>query len=291
MPKRFGFALLLLAAALTAAPRKALIVDGRNNHDWKATTPVLKQLLEETKLFTVDVATAPPDNAALLKFRPEFKNYDLVVFNYNDYGNKNAGDWSPETQADFENYVRNGGGIVIFHAANNAFPNWKEFNRIAGLGGWSGRSEKDGPYIRFRDGKVVRDMTPGKAGSHGPRHAYQVVTRDPKHPIMKGLPAAWMQSTDELYDRLRGPAENLTLLATAYSDPAKKGTGENEPALFTLRYGKGRVFHTILGHDVPAMRSVGFIVTYQRGAEWAATGKVTQKVPADFPTAVKVSER
>jgi type 1 glutamine amidotransferase len=108
---------------------------------------------------------------------------------------------------------------------------------------------------------------------------------------MKGLPAAWMQSTDELYDRLRGPAENLTLLATAYSDPKQKGTGENEPALFTLRYGKGRVFHTILGHDVPAMRSVGFIVTYQRGAEWAATGKVTQKVPADFPTADKVSER
>lgn len=115
--------------------------------------------------------------------------------------------------------------------------------------------------------------------------------REPNHPITKGLPARFMHHTDELYDRLRGPAENLDLLATAFSAPAQKGTGENEPILFTIQYGKGRIFHTTLGHDVEAMRCVGFIVTLQRGAEWAATGKVKQKIPIDFPTADKVSLR
>jgi HEAT repeat protein len=103
-----------------------------------------------------------------------------------------------------------------------------------------------------------------------------------------------MHAKDELYSQLRGPAENLTVLATAYDDPAQKGTGEHEPILFTISYGKGRVFHTVLGHvgrsggPLPAMECVGFITTFQRGAEWAATGKVTQEIPQDFPTDTEV---
>lgn len=283
MIRRSFLILFAAAAALAAAPKKALILDGRNNHDWRATTPVLKRLLEETGLFAVEVATAPPDNESLAQFRPNLKAYDVVVLNYNDFGPKNQGDWSPATQNDFIEYVRNGGGVVSYHAADNAFAKWTEFNRIIGLGGWSGRSEKDGPYIRWRDGKVVRDMTPGRGGSHGPRHEFEIVMRDRKHPVSKGLPEKWKHATDELYDRLRGPAEKLLLLATAFSAPEQKGTGEHEPILFTIQYGKGRVFHTTLGHDVPAMQCVGFIATFQRGAEWAATGKVTQKVPPDFP--------
>jgi type 1 glutamine amidotransferase len=284
--------LTLLAAALcTAAPNKVLLIDGRNNHDWKATTPILKRLLEETGLFEVTVLTAPPDNESLKSFHPKFTGYDLVVLNYNDFGPQNAGDWPEATQNDFLAYVKNGGGVVSYHAADNAFPKWAEFNQVIGLGGWGGRNEKDGPYLRWRDGELVKDATPGIAGSHGPRHAFVVEIRNPKHPITKGLPLKWMHDTDELYDRLRGPAENLTLLATAFSSPAQKGTGENEPILFTIQYGKGRIFHTTLGHDPVAMQCVGFIVTLQRGAEWAATGKVTQKVPADFPGPDKVSLR
>ncbi len=274
--------LVVLCFALVgdAAPLKALIVDGQNNHNWKATTPVMKKILDGTGLFKVDVATSPPKGQSLSSFKPNFAKYDVVLSNYN------GADWPKETQDAFVEYVRSGGGLVIFHAASNSFQQWKEYNEIIGLR-WGG-NEKTGPYIRWRDGKVVRDMSPGGAGGHGPQHTFQVVIRNKKHPITRGLPEKWMHVKDELYAKLRGPARNLTVLATAYADPKQRGTGEHEPVLFTINYGKGRVFHTVLGHDTPQMECVGFIVTLQRGAEWAATGKVTQKVPEDFPSASEV---
>jgi len=267
-------------------PLNALIVDGQNNHDWKATTPVLKSLLEETGLFTVDVATSPGAGQSMDSFKPNFSRYDVVVSNYN------GDEWSKQTQDALVEYMKNGGGLVIFHAADNAFPNWKEWNEMIGLGGWGGRNEKSGPMVRYRDGKVVFDNSPGPGGTHGPQHEFQIFIRERQHAITAGLPEKWMHASDELYSKLRGPAKNMTILATAYADPAKQGTGENEPMLFTVHCGKGRIFHTVLGHGPEQMHCIGFIVTYQRGAEWAATGRVTQiDVPDDFPTADKVSLR
>ena len=267
-------------------PLKALIVDGQNNHDWKATTPVLKSLLEETGLFTVEVARSPAKKQPMDSFKPDFNKYDVIVSNY-------TGDnWPKETQDALVDYMNNGGGLVIFHAADNAFPKWKEWNEMIAIGGWGGRNEKSGPMVRYRDGKVVFDNSPGPGGTHGPQHEFQVIIRDRQHAITAGLPEKWMHASDELYSKLRGPAKNMAILATAYADPAKRGTGEHEPMLFTVRYGKGRVFHTVLGHAPEQMRCVGFIVTLQRGTEWAATGRVTQvNVPEDFPTAEKVSLR
>ena len=141
----------------------------------------------------------------------------------------------------------------------------------------------------------MRDESPGKGGSHGKQHEFVIESREPKHPIMAGLPERWLHAKDELYDRLRGPAENVTVLASALAAKETGGSGENEPLLMTIDFGKGRVFHTALGHnnakEITAQRCVGFIVTLQRGVEWAATGKVTQKVPADFPTADQVRLR
>ena len=280
---------LLLAPILAAAPIKVLIVDGQNNHKWQDTTPVLKKALESSGKFQVDVATSPPKGADMSGFKPNFAAYKVVLSNYSDFGG--GGQWPAETQAAFETFVRNGGGFVCYHAADNAFPQWAAYNEMIGLGGWGGRNEKSGAYIHFKDGHFYQDPKPGPGGHHGKKHEFQVIVRDQNHPITKGLPQIWMHATDELYDSLRGPATNMKVLATAFSDPETGGSGENEPMLMALTYGAGRVFHTTLGDNPEAMACVGFIVTLQRGTEWAATGKVTQKVPADFPTANQISVR
>ena len=182
--------------------------------------------------------------------------------------------------------MTNGGGMVSVHAADNAFPGWLEFNRMIAVGGWDGRNQNTGPMIRWRDGKQVLDKGgPGGRGQHGGYFSWDVDIRVPDHPITKGLPARWLHTPDELYSTLAGPAENVTVLATAVSDT----TRENEPILMVINYGKGRIFHTTMGHDATSMDDVGFVTTLNRGAEWAATGEVTIPVPADFPTADKVS--
>ncbi len=275
----------LFALHASAAPIAVLIVDGQNNHDWKTTTPMFKAILEEEDLCKVDVATSPAKGADLSAFAPDFSKYQVVVSNYNGEL------WGDKMRDAFEKYVSGGGGFVPVHAANNAFTEWKAYNEMIGLGGWGGRTEKSGPYLRMVAGKWTPDMTPGKGGHHGKQHEFLITTRATDHPITAGLPAKWMHGKDELYDSLRGPAQNVTVLASAFSDPATGGTGLDEPMLMTIAYGKGRVFHTALGHAADAVKCVGFATTLQRGTEWAATGKVTQKVPANFPNADAVTAR
>lgn len=265
---------------------QALIVDGQNNHDWKATTPIIRQILEDSGLFSVDVATAPAAKSGLIDgFQPRFTDYRVVVSNYN------GEPWSAATKAAFVDFVRRGGGFVCIHAADNSFPEWKEYNEMIGVGGWGGRNERSGPYVRFKAGKIVKDASPGAGGSHGRQHPFLVESREPDHPIMSGLPKSWLHVKDELYDRLRGPAENMTVLATAFADPAQRGSGENEPMLMVTDFGKGRVFHTTLGHSVEALKCVGAATVLARGAEWVATGQVTQMIPTNFPTPDHTSSR
>lgn len=281
-----GLSVFFTSQTGAAEKRTVLIVDGQNNHGvWPKTTQMMKRYLEETGLFTVDVATTAPKGKDP-NFAPDFAKYAVVVSNYNGEA------WPAETQQKFASFVKNGGGFVVVHAADNAFPEWTEYNEMIGLGGWGGRNEKSGPYVYLNEeGKVVRDDSKGGGGHHGAQHDFTVVARDIEHPIMKGLPREWLHVKDELYDKLRGPGANMQILATAFADPKHGGSGRHEPMLMAVKFGKGRVFHTALGHGDYSQECVGFIVTLQRGVEWAATGAVTQPIPTDFPKPDALSQR
>ncbi|MCA0931358.1 ThuA domain-containing protein [Lutimonas saemankumensis] len=310
---------------------KALIMDGQNNHYiWPKSTQIMKHYLEETDLFEVEIyrtdsiwlgikydqsrpgtldkyiqeypldsmdrfISAEPLKTADVQI--DFEKYDLIVSNFGFQ----AGEFPESVKRKFEKYMYGGGGLVVVHAANNSWGQWVEFNKMIGLGAWGGRDSSAGPYAYYNDHNEVEiDSTEGFAGSHGAQYEFLITTREPEHPIMKGLPKNWLHAQDELYDRMRGPFENATILATAYADPEKNkqtwepvldGSGWNVPMLMVIEYGKGRIFHTTLGHFDYSMECVGFMSTFQRGAEWSATGGVTQKVPDDFPSDKKSKSR
>ena len=216
---------------------KTLIITGQNNHNWKASSPVLKQILDETGLFDSEIMITPDKGGDMATFNPDFSKYKLVVLDYN------GDSWSDRTNAGFVDYVKNGGGVVIYHAADNSFPGWKEYNEMTGLGGWDGRNEKDGPYVYYKDNRLVTDTSSGTGGSHGKRREFLVRTRITDHPVTKGLPGAWFHGNDELYSQLRGPAKNMQILATAFADSAAGGgTMRDEPMLMVISYGQGKDF-------------------------------------------------
>ena len=260
-----------LPASEPTPPIRTLLIDGQNNHQWRATTPLIRAALQAGGLCDVTVATSPEKGGDWSDFNPKFADYDVVVSNYNGQS------WPRTVAQAFERFVAGGGGFVSVHAADNSFADWDAYNRMIGLGGWNGRDESNGPYVRWKEDlqRFTRDESSGSAGQHGRRVPFVVVARDRQHPITRGLPGSFRQVADELYGRLRGPAENMTVLATAYSDPATGGTGEHEPMLMVIDYGEGRVFHTTLGHDTDAMRGLAFQTTLRRGTQWAATGDVT----------------
>lgn len=313
--KKSILVLLILCSAKVFAQKKikALIIDGQNNHvQWPKISIMVKKMLENTGRFSViDIHRfantwqgddllqkyTPTDmmgtvaNAKPLpdpNFAPNFGKYDVIISNFG----WNAAPWPAATQAAFEKYMKKGGGLVVFHAADNSYPEWSAYNEMIGLGGWGNRNEKSGPYVYYdKNEKLTVDTTKGNGGNHGPQHEYTVKIRNKKHPITKGMPAEWLHTKDELYEKLRGPAKNMTILATSFASKEMKGSGRHEPNLMVLKYGKGRIFHNIMGHMDYSVNCVGFILTMQRGTEWAATGKVTIPIPADFPTLNATSSR
>ncbi len=298
---------------------KVLVIDGRNNHDWRITTDALCATLRQTGRFSVTISSAPQSRLfrglraprdtsdeqlkqfqqakarfdALRKadgerfgqtwqaWSPDFAAHDVVVLNYN------GANWSNAMQEAFVRYVEGGGGVVVIHAANNAFRDWGAFNDIIGMGwrkGGFGRCLKIDP----KTGKPFACCADQNSG-HGSKHAFAIDTRAPDHPIMRGLPRRWMHAKDELYHHMRGPANRLTVLASAFADPKQRGTGLHEPIIWETRYGKGRVIVSSLGHhwrgqtDWDSLYCVGFQTTFARSVEYAATGVVTLGKPESFP--------
>ncbi|HLJ57909.1 MAG TPA: ThuA domain-containing protein [Chthonomonadaceae bacterium] len=276
------FALAALVASIGGARAESklpvMLLTGQNNHKWELTTPVVERELGQSGRFQVTIVRTPPKGAPATEWRsfhPDFERYRAIFVNYN------GEDWPVEAQRALERYMAGGGGLVIYHASNNPFPKWTEWHKMVGLC-WQGPAFGD--RIAVTDaGRVVR--TPkgeGPGAGHGAQHPFEMVNRAPDHPIMRGMPAKWQHGTDELYHGQRGPAVHMDILATAYSDPATRGTGANEPLVYTVVYGRGRVFVCLLGHDVAPTSNADVRTLLTRGTEWAATGAVTLPIAPGF---------
>jgi type 1 glutamine amidotransferase len=260
-----AFLLGIAALAPAQAPQpklQALIITGQDVHDWRGSTPVLRKLLEDTGRFEVRV-TEEFRGAGAEALAP----YDLVILNYYDRRQPQLR-WGERAENALTNYVRGGKGLLVFHFSTAAFDGWTEYEKMCG-GNWR----------------------PGK-GHHSARHDFTVEIKDSAHPITRGMKASFPQPNDELYANLRWQPEGaFHVLATAWDDHALyqgkarqpvPGPGLHHPMLWTVPYGSGRVFATVLGHDAEAMKSAGFAATLVRGAEWAATGSVTIPLPPEL---------
>ncbi len=280
--------LVIVSLSFSAKAQKyeALIITGQNNHYWQGSSVVIEGILNNSGMFNATIVTTPSKGEDMSGFQPDFSKYDLICLDYN-------GDhWPENTKANFVDFIKKGGGLVVFHASDNSWGDWEEYNRMIGVGGWGNRTEAHGPIIYWEDGKFKKDKSPGKGGRHGKQDEFIVHTRMPDHPIMRGLPTQWLHTKDELYHSLRGPAKRMKVLATASQPKDRGGSGRQEPVLMVIKYGKGRVFHSVMGHTGNKHNNTtldaGFMTTYLRGAEWVVTGDVTQKVSGDFPDAQTV---
>jgi type 1 glutamine amidotransferase len=247
----------ILPRANPQAKIQTLIITGLDSHDWRGVTPHFRKILEGTGRFDVRI-TEEPRGANNETFAP----YDLAILVYNDAHNPEVR-WSERTKSALVDFVRSGKGLVLYHHSAGSFArdNWEEFEKLCG-GIWR----------------------PG-FGQHSEPHDFTVNMRDPQHPIIRGLKPSFVQTRDELYANMKfQPAGSYHVLATAYDEPSLyKGKarqpfpapGVEQPLLWTVDYRKGRVFATMLGHDLAAASTPGFVVTFLRGAEWAATGAVT----------------
>jgi type 1 glutamine amidotransferase len=265
------FLLAVPAFGQDGARLNALIVDGLNNHDWQAGTRAIRSILEGSGRFRVDVCTWP--------CKPEFGKYAVVIDNFNGGHTETGTRWPRDTEIALEKFVHEGGGLVVFHAANNAFLKWPEFNEMIGLG-W--REPSFGPGLAVVDRKVTGiPKGSGLPPGHGPRHDFEMFVLEKANPITAGLPAHWTHPSEQLTHGQHGPADGLTVLTYAFSEVSQQG----EPMDWVKQYGKGRVYTTMLGHTWageanPNLDDVNFQGLLARGAEWAATGKVT--LPADL---------
>jgi len=293
MRKLLGCVIVAMAWSVSAAAAdsdkiRVIIIDGQNNHDWRSTTPWMKKVLEDNGRFLVAVSSnlkpgdKPGQLADTIPFPPDLSKYDVVLSNYN------GAEWPKDFQVALESWLKSGKGLVIVHAANNAFSGWKAYNQMIGLG-WRDNNFGERLVVDATGKEKRIEKSKGPGAGHGAMHAFAIIIRDTGHPITKGMPQEWMHAPDELYHGLRGPIGEMHLLATAYSDKSKGGTGDHEPMIWTLTCGKGHVFHTPMGHDLTGMHCVGFVTTLVRGTEWAGTGQVTLPIPENFPKQDRVS--
>jgi type 1 glutamine amidotransferase len=226
---------------------RTLLLGGTNNHDCARSAPFCKEVLEKTGLFAVDLVEDPP---SVLADKAALGTYGLIFLDY--FGP----DWGEPSRTNFIEAVRGGTGVCVLHAADNAFPGWREYEEMC--------------MLCWREGT-----------GHGAYHRFDVQITDPEHPVTKGLPPVIKDHPDELYHKLVHMHDApFQVLAVAHSSEESGGTGRDEPMLVVRTYGEGRIFHCILGHvwaggEMTTFESADFQRVLLRGCEWAATGAVT----------------
>ena len=229
-------------AKLPKLPKlRVLLLSGKNNHNWKKTTPALVKIFTKSERFTVTVTNEPEKLKAA-----DFKACDVIVSNWTPWPIRKRY-WDAETEKAFLDFIRGGRGLVVFHAASTAFATWPEFQKLVGA-------------------------TWGKGTGHGRQHEFEVKIADPKHPVTAGMKN--FRILDELWHRM--PAQpGRKVLAAAFSAKNRGGSGADEPVVIYTQLGKGRGFNLVLGHGTKAMSFPAWQTLMLRGTEWAATGKVT----------------
>lgn len=270
---------------------RVLILDGFSNHNWKLNTRLLRGLLEPTGLFDVSVSTCPSLKDPKWKdWHPDFSKVDVILQTCNDISQRPAPKWPDAVKADFLYFVRHGGGVFIYHSANNAFPDWPEYNDIIGIG-W--RKKTYGTALQMDEQGNITRLPPGQGSDTGHASRADVVVHNlGNHPIHEGFPQSWKSPALEVYYDARGPAKNLAVLSFG-QDPHGK---QYWPLEWTVTYGEGRVYSSSFGHvwsdESETRQPVDLLaideqILIQRALQWLAKRPVTVPVPANFPDAEK----
>jgi type 1 glutamine amidotransferase len=226
---------------------KLLVLSGMNNHPWKQTTAALEKMYRESGRFDV-VTTNDPSTLTAEKL----SGFDVVVSNWTNYPSEERV-WGERAEKALMDFVREGKGFVVFHAASSCFHTWEDYQKLIGA-------------------------TWGKNTGHGNIHTFEVTVEDVNHPITGGVERFSIR--DELWHRMQVQPE-AHIICRAYSSTEQDGTGDYEPVAFTTSFGKGRGFNLVLGHDTNAMANPCWKLLMLRGTEWAATGRVTIDIPLD----------
>lgn len=227
-----------------------LLLSGRNNHDWKSTTPVLQNLYASHPQFEVTITEDPAALSAI-----DLEPFDVIVSNWCAWPDVTGRQWGSEFEEAFLNFVLSGKGFVLFHAASATFHDWPEYQRLVGA-----------------------TWELGKTG-HGEVHVFNVDKIDQTHPVTRDMPAFSIR--DELWHNMKAES-TLQVIGSAYSSKKSGGTEKDEAVLIVTETGKGRCFYNVLGHDAETLENVAWQTLMLRGTEWAATGEVTIPIPVNL---------